>query len=80
MRGFNYSKGQLYSRYGWRNVRRKSVEDYEWELTGQTSEMPQHLAFCIDYEKMGRDMEISGDIFTVETAYREVHIFWNHQG
>ncbi len=35
-------------------------------------------AFYIDYEKMGRDLELGGDIFTIETGYREVHIFWNH--
>ena len=22
--------------------------------------------------------ELGGDIFTIETGYREVHIFWNH--
>ncbi|MCG8381189.1 MAG: antirestriction protein ArdA [Gammaproteobacteria bacterium] len=35
-------------------------------------------ANLIDYEKMGRDLELGGDIFTIETGYREVHIFWNH--
>ncbi|MBN4078634.1 antirestriction protein ArdA [Gammaproteobacteria bacterium AH-315-C21] len=31
--------------------------------------------YYIDYERMGRDMEMSGDIFTVETGYKQVHIF-----
>ena len=52
-----------------------SVADYAQELTEETSEIPEHLAFYIDYEKMGRDMELSGDIFTIETAHDEVHIF-----
>ncbi len=55
-----------------------SLEDYAQELTEETSEVPQHLAFYIDYERMGRDMEMSGDIYTIQTAYDEVHIFWNH--
>jgi hypothetical protein len=27
---------------------------------------------------MGRDMELGGDIYTIETAHDEVHIFWTH--
>ena len=30
-----------------------------------------------NYERMGRDMELNGDIFTIKTGYQEVHIFWN---
>ncbi len=54
-----------------------SLADYAQELTEETSQIPEHLAFYINYEKMGRDMEMSGDIFTIETAYDEVHIFWS---
>ncbi|MEE8060133.1 MAG: antirestriction protein ArdA [Pseudomonadales bacterium] len=56
----------------------KSLADYAEELTEQTSEIPKHLEFYIDYERMGRDMELSGDVYTIETGYEEVHIFWNH--
>ena len=55
-----------------------SVAHYAEEITEETSEVPAHLAFYINYERMGRDMELSGDIFTIETAHDEVHIFWNH--
>lgn len=55
-----------------------SLADYAQELTEQSGEIPQHLEFYIDYERMGNDMEMSGDIFTIETAHDEVHIFWNH--
>ncbi len=55
-----------------------SVADYAQELTEESTEIPQNLSFYIDYERMGRDMEMSGDIYTVETAHDEVHIFWNH--
>lgn len=55
----------------------ESLADYAQELTEQTSQIPSHLENYIDYEAMGRDMEMGGDIFTIETGYREVHIFWN---
>ena len=55
-----------------------SLADYAQELTESTSEIPKHLEFYIDYESMGRDMEYSGDVFTIETAHDEVHVFWNH--
>jgi len=54
-----------------------SLEDYAQELTEETSEVPEHLQYYIDYDKMGRDMEMSGDIFIIETGYQEVHVFWN---
>ena len=57
-----------------------SLADYAEELTEDTSEFPKHLEFYIDYVRMGRDMELFGDIFTIETAHDEVHVFWNHQG
>jgi len=56
----------------------KSIADYAQELTEETSEIPKHLEYYIDYEKMGRDMELNGDIYTIEIGYEEVHIFWNH--
>ena len=56
----------------------KSLADYAEELTEGTTQIPESLAYYIDYERMGRDMELSGDIYTIETAYDEVHIFWSH--
>nr|WP_281182444.1 antirestriction protein ArdA [Alteromonas confluentis] len=55
-----------------------SLADYAEELTEETTQIPEHLAFYIDYEKMGRDMELGGDVSTIETGYQEVYIFWNH--
>lgn len=51
------------------------LADYTEELTTSTSEVPEHLSYYIDYDRMGRDMEMSSDIFTVETAHNEVHVF-----
>ena len=56
----------------------KSLADYAEDFMEQTADIPENLAFYIDYEKMGRDWEMSGDIFTLETSFEEVHIFWNH--
>ncbi len=56
----------------------KSLADYAEELTEETSQIPEHLQYYIDYQKMGRDMELSGDVFTIETGYEEIHIFWNN--
>lgn len=55
----------------------KSLADFAEELTEDTAQIPENLAYYIDYERMGRDMELSGDIFTIETAFEEVHIFWS---
>jgi len=55
-----------------------SVADYAQELTEDTGNSPSHLEMYIDYERMGRDMELGGDIFTIETGFQEVHIFWSH--
>lgn len=55
-----------------------SLADYAQELTEGTSEIPKHLELYIDYVRMGRDMELSGDVFTIETAHNEVHVFWSH--
>ena len=53
-----------------------SLADYAQELTEETAEIPEHLASYIDYEKMGRDMDLSGDVLTFEFSHEEVHIFY----
>lgn len=55
----------------------KSLADYAAELTEGTIQVPDNLAGYIDYDRMGRDMELSGDIYTIETAHDEVHVFWS---
>lgn len=56
----------------------KSLADYAQELTEDTTQIPESLAYYIDYERMGRDIELNGDVYTIETGYEEIHIFWNH--
>ena len=56
----------------------QSLAEYAQELTEETTQIPENLTYYIDYERMGRDMEMSGDVFTIATGYEEIHIFWNH--
>lgn len=55
-----------------------SLADYAQELTEGTTEIPESLRHYIDYQSMARDMRLNGDVFTIETGYEQVHIFWNH--
>ena len=55
----------------------KSVEDFAQEITEETTEIPEALQYYIDYEAMARDLEIN-DVFTIETGFEEIHVFWNH--
>lgn len=56
----------------------ESIADYAQELTEGCQDIPKNLAFYIDYDRMGRDMELSGDIFTIEATHDQVHIFGNY--
>lgn len=55
-----------------------SVEDFAEEITADMVQIPEMLQYYIDYEAMARDMVLSGDVFTIETGFEEVHVFWNH--
>ena len=55
-----------------------SLADYAQQLAEDTTEIPENLAYYLDYERMGRDIELSGDIFTIETAHDKLHVFWSH--
>ena len=56
----------------------KSLADFAEELNEDTTQIPENLAYYIVYERMGWDIELNGDIFTIETGYEEIYIFWNH--
>ena len=55
----------------------RSLADYAQELTEETTDIPANLTYYIDYESMGRDMALNGDVFTIETAFEQVHVFWS---
>jgi len=50
-----------------------SLSDYAEQLTEETTQIPETLRYYIDYEKMGRDLEIN-DVLTIE-AGSSVHVF-----
>lgn len=54
-----------------------SLADSFQELTEETTVIPESLRLYIDYEAMARDARLSGEVFTVETAHDEVHVFWS---
>lgn len=54
----------------------KSLEDYAQEFYEECYEIPEYLKLYIDYEAIARDMELSGDVFTIETRFDEIHVFW----
>lgn len=54
----------------------ENLEDYARQHTLDCGpEIPESLAFYIDYKSMASDWESSGDIFTIATAFDEIHIF-----
>jgi len=54
----------------------KSLADFVQELTEETTEIPQSLVYYIDYAAMARDVELNGDLFTIELGFEDVHVFW----
>lgn len=54
-----------------------SIGDYAEQFTEETTDIPQHIQYYIDFDRMGREWEMSGDIYTIETAHNEVHVFSN---
>ena len=54
----------------------ESLADCFQEMTEETTTIPEALRLYIDYEAMARDAELSGEVFTIETARDEVHVFW----
>ncbi len=52
-----------------------SLADYVQEVTEEATAIPQTLRYYIDYQAMARDAEMSGEIFTVQTAWDAVHVF-----
>lgn len=52
-----------------------SLADYMQDVTEETATIPDSLRYYIDYQAMARDAELSGDVFTVSTAWDVVHVF-----
>ena len=52
-----------------------SLADYVQDMTEDSMTIPQTLQYYIDWQAMARDAELNGDLFTISTAYNEVHVF-----
>lgn len=53
----------------------RSLADFAQEITKETTTIPENLQYYIDWERMGRDLEVN-DVLAIETGFDEVHIFW----
>lgn len=56
----------------------ESLADYIAGFTEECMTIPERLRFYIDWEAMARDAELGGDVFTIQTAHNEVHVFNAH--
>lgn len=54
-----------------------TLADCYQEMTEETVTIPQALALYIDWEAMARDAQLNGEVFTVQAAHDEVHVFWS---
>ena len=52
-----------------------SLADYVQDMAEGSMTIPQTLQYYIDWQAMARDAELNGDLFTISTAYNEVHVF-----
>lgn len=52
-----------------------SLADWVQDVTEEAMTIPEPLRYYIDWEAMARDAALNGDVFTVETAHDEVHVF-----
>jgi antirestriction protein len=52
-----------------------SLADYVQDITEECTAIPESLRFYIDWQAMARDAEMSGDVFTIQTAYDGIHVF-----
>ncbi|MEJ7928248.1 antirestriction protein ArdA [Sphingobium sp. AN641] len=52
-----------------------SLADYVQDVTEEGTPIPSSLRYYIDWHSMARDAELSGDLFTLQTAFDVVHVF-----
>lgn len=56
-----------------------SLEDFaEGICSEQFASVPEQMRGYIDYEAIGRDMSLGGDIITFDLAHDDIRIFWAH--
>lgn len=58
----------------------RSLGDFAHELeeeSGELEAIPDRLRFAIDWERLGRDLELGGDVFTADAGGGCLYVFWN---
>ena len=53
------------------------MAEFAEQITEDTTDIPASLQYYIDYDAMGRDLEIN-DIIAIELGYEQIHVFWNN--
>jgi antirestriction protein len=53
----------------------ESVAEYARDCTESEGGVPSHLQYYIDYDLMGKDLLLNGDMYSIETDYNSVHLF-----
>tara|TARA_R110002111_G_scaffold103022_1_gene159614 strand:- start:146 stop:649 length:504 start_codon:yes stop_codon:yes gene_type:complete len=53
----------------------ESVAEYARDCTESEGSVPSHLQYYIDYELMGKDLLLNGDMYSIETDYDSIHLF-----
>ncbi|MES9822831.1 MAG: antirestriction protein ArdA [Candidatus Thiodiazotropha endolucinida] len=62
-----YSLSEALGRYEDVCLYQGTASDYAYDLINETTEVPEHLSYYIDYDAIARDMKINGEI--VELSY-----------
>lgn len=52
-----------------------TAADYIENFMAETMTIPESLRFYIDWQAMARDAELNGELFTIQTAHDELHVF-----
>lgn len=55
----------------------EAYADHLLEETGEINEIPKNLRYYFDMKSYGRDLELNGDIFTLDASQGNIHVFWN---
>lgn len=55
-----------------------SLGDFAHDLHEETgTQIPDALSNYIDWDALGRDIELNGEVFTLEINFPKIHIFWS---
>lgn len=55
----------------------ESYADQFLEDTGELNQIPKHLRYYFDLKAYARDLELNGDVFTIDSKNGNVHVFYN---